>query len=108
MIAIENVKKTYESASPSQTSQTKTQNKQKQGLVLALAGVSTSINDGEFTAIAGPSGSGKTTLLNLIGCLDAVSNGKILIDGEDVTKMNSKQRNFIRQQKIGFIFQNYN
>ncbi|OJF77254.1 MAG: lipoprotein ABC transporter ATP-binding protein LolD [Treponema sp. CETP13] len=77
-------------------------------MVHALAGVSTEIQDGEFTAIAGPSGSGKTTMLNLIGCLDSITSGNIFIDNENVAQMTDRNKNKLRKEKIGFIFQNYN
>ena len=77
-------------------------------LVHALAGVSASIAKGEFTALAGPSGSGKTTLLNLMGGLDRPSQGKILLDGEDLTGLSQSRLATIRLNKIGFVFQAYN
>ncbi|MCI1208446.1 MAG: ABC transporter ATP-binding protein [Treponema sp.] len=104
MITIENVVKTYFPA----TAAGRRKMKNDGAAVHALRGVSTEITDGEFTAIAGPSGSGKTTLLNLTGCLDSITSGRILIDGEDVSVMNEKQKNGLRQKKIGFIFQSYN
>ena len=75
--------------------------------VVALRGVNLKIDRGEFIAIMGPSGSGKSTLLYLIGCLDKPTRGKVLIDGEDVTKMNERQLTELRRDKIGFIFQQY-
>lgn len=74
----------------------------------ALDGVSLEIEQGEFDAIIGSSGSGKTTLLNMIGALDRPDSGTVIIDGEDVTKMNEEERTIFRRRKIGFIFQNYN
>ena len=76
--------------------------------VHALDGVSADIEKGEFTAIAGPSGSGKTTLLNLIGCLDSITEGHILLEGNDIATMNQKQKTLLRREKIGFVFQSYN
>ncbi len=73
----------------------------------ALNGVSLSIESGEFTALVGPSGSGKTTLLQLIGCLDQPTSGSIMINGQEVSRLNRNQRAEIRQQAIGFIFQFY-
>ena len=100
MVRIENVTKIYEQ---------KEMLKEKNAVITkALDNVSTIIQDGEFTAFAGPSGSGKTTMLNLIGCLDSVTSGKIFIDDKYISIMNSKEKNLIRQQKIGFIFQSYN
>ncbi|MDR2370829.1 MAG: ABC transporter ATP-binding protein [Treponema sp.] len=74
----------------------------------ALKGVSFNIGNGEFSALAGASGSGKTTLLNLIGCLDSITAGEVLIDGEGIAGLDRKKRNHIRQTKVGFIFQAYN
>lgn len=76
--------------------------------VTALKDVSISAEKGEFLAIAGPSGSGKTTLLNLIGCIDKADEGKIEIDGQDVSQMNSNQLADIRARKLSFIFQTFN
>jgi putative ABC transport system ATP-binding protein len=74
----------------------------------ALKDVTLSFDKGEFTAVWGPSGSGKTTLLNLIGTIDEPSSGKVLIHGEDVSKMSDNRKSEYRNKKIGFIFQNFN
>jgi putative ABC transport system ATP-binding protein len=71
----------------------------------ALAGVSLTIDQGEFTALVGPSGSGKTTLLQLIGCLDRPNSGAVKINGKDVTRFSANQRADLRRKEIGFIFQ---
>jgi len=71
----------------------------------ALRGVSLTIESGEFTALVGPSGSGKTTLLQMIGCLDQPTNGKVYINGKDVSRLNRNQRADMRRGTIGFIFQ---
>jgi putative ABC transport system ATP-binding protein len=76
--------------------------------VHALNNISFEINKGEFIAIIGPSGSGKSTLMNMIGCLDRPDSGQYLLDGKDIGKMNDNQLATIRNQKIGFIFQNFN
>ncbi len=76
--------------------------------VHALNNVSLDINKGEFLAIIGPSGSGKSTLMNMIGCLDRPDSGQYLLDGKDIGRMNDNQLAEIRNQKIGFIFQNFN
>ena len=71
----------------------------------ALRGVDLCIENGEFTSLIGPSGSGKTTLLQMIGCLDQPTNGRVLINGKDVTRLNRNQRADMRRGTIGFIFQ---
>lgn len=76
--------------------------------VHALNNISIEINQSEFLAIIGPSGSGKSTLMNMIGCLDLPDSGEYLLDGKDIGKMNDNQLAAIRNQKIGFIFQNFN
>jgi len=76
--------------------------------VHALNNVSLEIVQGEFLAIIGPSGSGKSTLMNMIGCLDRPDQGQYLLDGKDIGKMNDNQLAAIRNEKIGFIFQNFN
>jgi ABC-type multidrug transport system fused ATPase/permease subunit len=75
--------------------------------VEALKGVDISVRQGEFVAIIGPSGSGKSTLLNLVGCLDRPTDGKVLIDGIDVSKMNDAKLTDIRCRKIGYVFQKF-
>jgi len=76
--------------------------------VHALNNVSLEIQKGEFLAIIGPSGSGKSTLMNMLGCLDRPDKGTYHLDGKDIGKMNDNQLATIRNQKIGFIFQNFN
>jgi len=74
----------------------------------AVDHVSLAIEPGEFTAVAGPSGCGKTTLLNLLGTLDAPTDGRALVEGEDTGQLSEARRSQLRLQKIGFIFQAYN
>lgn len=71
----------------------------------ALRGLTLTIEEGEFTAIVGPSGSGKTTALQLMGCLDRPTSGRVILKGEDVTKLSANQRADLRRGTIGFIFQ---
>ncbi len=66
------------------------------------------IEHGEFVAIVGPSGSGKSTVLNLLGCLDKPSEGKVMIDNVDVTKLDTTALANFRGENIGFIFQSFN
>ncbi|MCA1625789.1 MAG: ABC transporter ATP-binding protein [Acidobacteria bacterium] len=74
----------------------------------ALRGVSLAVNQGEFVAIMGQSGCGKSTLLHLLGGLLSPTSGKIIIDGEDLSKVSDAQRTDIRRRKIGFVFQRFN
>jgi ABC-type lipoprotein export system ATPase subunit len=76
--------------------------------VAALAGVSLSIDSGEFVSVIGPSGSGKSTLMHLLGFLDQPSAGTILFDGQDVSKISARERATIRANRIGFVFQAFN
>ena len=76
--------------------------------VTALRGIDLAIEEGEFTALVGPSGSGKTTLLNLIGGLDDVSAGRIVIDEQVLTALHEGARSNYRLFNIGFVFQAYN
>lgn len=71
----------------------------------ALRGLTLTIEEGEFTAIVGPSGSGKTTALQLMGCLDRPTSGRVLLKGEDITKLSANKRADLRRGTIGFIFQ---
>lgn len=78
-----------------------------QTTVPALRGLDLVLHKGEFTALIGASGSGKTTLLNLIGCLDRADEGKIIIDGQDISRLSEKELGDLRNHKIGFIFQSF-
>ena len=74
----------------------------------ALRGVSIAVEAGEFVAIMGQSGCGKSTLLHLLGGLLSPTSGKIIIDGEDLSKVSDATRTDIRRRKIGFVFQRFN
>lgn len=76
--------------------------------IRVLNGLELKINENDFIAIMGPSGSGKTTLLNLLSTIDKPTQGSIILNGRDITKMKNKELSNIRRDKIGFIFQNYN
>lgn len=76
--------------------------------VNALQGVHLKIKRGDFVAIMGPSGSGKSTLLNCLGALDRPTEGKIFIDGVDISQLDNEGLAWLRNRKIGFIFQSYN
>ncbi len=89
MVQTENLTKTFEN-----------------GHIVALDEVNLVVEEGEFISIMGPSGSGKTTLLNMIGALDKPTNGRVIVDGIDLSKVKSLDR--FRSQKVGFIFQLHN
>lgn len=74
----------------------------------ALDGVDFSINKGEFVIIAGASGAGKSTILNILGGMDSATNGHIYVDGNEITKYNTKELTTYRRYDIGFVFQFYN
>jgi putative ABC transport system ATP-binding protein len=76
--------------------------------VPALRGVSFNVQAGEFVAILGPSGSGKSTLFYLLGGLTAANSGKVVIDGDDFSRLSDAERTRLRKQKIGFVFQKFN
>jgi putative ABC transport system ATP-binding protein len=76
--------------------------------VEALRGVSLDIAEGRLTAIMGPSGSGKSTLMHLLAGLDTPTEGRVVIDGVDITKLSEKKLTLLRRDKIGFVFQFFN
>ncbi|HEP6556639.1 TPA: ABC transporter ATP-binding protein [Streptococcus pyogenes] len=73
-----------------------------------LKGIDLEVNEGDFLAIMGPSGSGKSTLMNIIGCLDKPGSGSYVIEGRDVSSLSDNELADLRNQKIGFVFQNFN
>jgi len=93
VISLDNVWKTY---------------KMGNAEVNALQDLSLEVKQGEFLAIMGPSGSGKSTAVNMIGCLDVPSQGRIFLDGHDISKLSESELALIRGRKIGFIFQQFN
>ncbi len=76
--------------------------------VRALQGVSLTIREGEFVAVMGSSGSGKSTLMNILGCLDRPTAGTYLLAGREVSRMNKNELADVRNQVLGFVFQNFN
>jgi len=93
ILRVSNLKKSYELGSIT---------------VPALRGVSLEIERGGFVTIMGPSGSGKSTLMNIIGCLDHPTEGSVEIEGTETARMSRSQLAYLRNKKIGFIFQSFN
>jgi putative ABC transport system ATP-binding protein len=93
IVELSDVRKTYKSGSLS---------------VDALRGVSAQVAEGEYVAIMGPSGSGKSTLMNILGCLDVPTAGTYKLGGEDVSRMTEKDLAVVRNERIGFVFQQFN
>jgi putative ABC transport system ATP-binding protein len=93
IIALDNVRKIYQMGSTQ---------------VHALAGVTIAFHPGDFWAIMGPSGSGKSTMLNILGCLDRVTSGTYILEGNDVSTMEDDALSEIRLRHLGFIFQSFN
>ena len=76
--------------------------------VHALDGVNLAVENGEFVSIVGTSGSGKSTLLHMLGGLDRPTEGKVIVDGNDIFKLKDEALTIFRRRKIGFVFQSYN
>lgn len=76
--------------------------------VKAVSGINLSVEKNEFVSIMGASGSGKSTLMNILGCLDSPTEGKYYLDGEDVSALSKKKLAYVRNRKIGFVFQSFN
>ena len=83
----------------------KTFNIEGGGTVNAVDDVSFEVNSGEFVALVGPSGSGKTTMLSILAALLTPTSGQVLVDGQDLSKLNERERVKLRREKIGFTFQ---
>ena len=82
--------------------------KMGENTVKALDGIDLKIEDGEFVTIIGPSGSGKSTMMNIVGCLDIASSGQYFVDGVEISKYSENQLAYLRNKKMGFIFQGFN
>jgi putative ABC transport system ATP-binding protein len=93
MIWMEDIRKTYRLGEVS---------------VPVLKGIDLAIEEGEYVSIMGMSGSGKSTLMNIMGCLDRPSEGHYILEGKNLTTMNNDELAFIRNQRIGFVFQQFN
>ena len=76
--------------------------------VAALDGIDLSVSKGEFVAILGASGSGKSTLLHILGSVDKPTDGKVIVDGTDLSKLNQTQAAIFRRRKVGMVYQFYN
>lgn len=74
----------------------------------ALKNINLTINEGEFSSIIGPSGSGKSTLMHMVGLLDKPTRGEVLINGKDVSRIDDNQTSFLRNEFVGFVFQQFN
>ena len=77
-------------------------------VVPVLHGIDLNIYEGEFTSIMGPSGSGKSTFMNILGCLDRPTSGSYKLDGEEVATLSDDELAFVRNKRIGFVFQSFN
>src|SRR6266852_8749690 len=77
------------------------------GTLRALGGVSFGVNTGEWVALMGPSGSGKTTLINILGGLDTLTSGHVVVDGVDLSKLRENELGRYRAEKVGFVFQQF-
>lgn len=93
MIQLQNITKTYQ---------------QGKLPVPVLKDINLTVNEGEYVAIMGPSGSGKTTLMNVIGCLDLPTDGTYILNGQEVGKRSETELAKIRNQTLGFVFQQFN
>lgn len=93
LLDVQNIQKTFETAD---------------GQFEVLRGIDLNLDVGETLALTGESGSGKSTLLHLIGGLDAPNGGKITLDGQDISRLSDRERSYLRREKIGVVFQQFN
>ena len=93
MIKLENISKEY---------------RMGEEIIHAVSGVSMEIREGEFVALVGPSGSGKSTMMHLIGGLDTPTSGRVIVDGQDLSRAGDKELSRYRNRKVGFVFQTFN
>jgi putative ABC transport system ATP-binding protein len=93
MIKLENITKEYHMG---------------EDVVHAISGISLEIKEGEFVALVGPSGSGKSTTMHIIGGLDTPTSGRVIVDGQDLSRASDKELSRYRNEKIGFVFQAFN
>ncbi len=76
--------------------------------IRACSGIDLEIEKGEFVVIVGPSGAGKTTVLNILGGMDTLTEGQVVVDGTDISRLRGRQMAAYRRESVGFVFQFYN
>ena len=108
VIELEGIKRYYRLAGKKKKGGAKNEANSEEIIVRALRGLDLSAGAGEFISVMGPSGSGKSTLMNILGCLDRPDEGSYRLDGIETSTSNSNTFAFIRNKKIGFVFQAFN
>jgi len=109
VIELKGIRREYRmEAKPSRKAEAASSVEAEAVIVRALRGVDFSADAGEFVSVMGPSGSGKSTLMNILGCLDKPSGGTYTLDGIETSKSDSNTFAYIRNRKIGFVFQSFN